>query len=165
MSVTDATPEQIDRGLQALVEAGGNSRKASEKSGIPDSTLRSWKHAQPEKYRRMELSYFDELEDATRSRAQEVAHTASDLEADLLQKVREQIPRMDGKDAATAARAVADVKAKAINTWTSLSDRNPEGSREPDDGWEMIAAGVRKGYLKLSPQLEGLMDDAPDGSS
>jgi hypothetical protein len=154
-----ATREQIEAGLQALIEAGGNSRKAAEETGTPERTLRLWRVENPDAYRRMETIYFDELEEATRSRAQETAHHASDLESRLLKHVEDRIDRMDGKDAANAARAVADVKKKAIDTWTALQDRNPDGNGPKEDGWEMIKGGVRAGVLKLTPEVQALLGE------
>jgi hypothetical protein len=169
--VTDR--DEIERGLLLLVEHGGNSLKAAESDGCvwASSTLRKWRQENPELYRRVELAHTNELEDATKARAQEIAHQAGDLEKQLLNKVEEKIGGMDGREAAQAARAVADVRQKAAATWMTLEGRNPEGSRTKDDTWEMIEAGVRSGVLKLAPaaapnvagrRAAGTDTDAPD---
>jgi hypothetical protein len=103
--VTDR--DEIERGLLLLVEHGGNSQKAAESEGCvwASSTLRKWRQENPELYRRVELAHTNELEDATKARAQEIAHQAGDLEKQLLNKVAEKIDRMDGREAAQAARA------------------------------------------------------------
>jgi hypothetical protein len=42
MPKTSYTAEDIERGLQALAECGGNASMAAEKTGIPRGTLRYW---------------------------------------------------------------------------------------------------------------------------
>lgn len=161
--------ETIEAGLLLLVECGGNSSAAAKSAknvgGYSSVTFRNWRQAQPETYRRLELAHTNELEDATKSRAQEIAFTAGDLEMDLLAKVRDKLPGMSGKDAAAAARAVADVKVKSIDKWMTLEGRNPEGSRGEEDGWKLIEGAVRSGVFKIAPALEEyLTDDASEAT-
>jgi len=44
------SPEDIERGLEALAESGGNAEAASRATGIPANTLRTWKRARPDEF-------------------------------------------------------------------------------------------------------------------
>jgi hypothetical protein len=158
--------QELEEALVALVKAGGNSEKAVRDGDVhaDPRMLRKWRQENPELYRRLEQQHFSGVEEATRSQAQQTAHAASDLEADLLARVREKLPGMDGKDAANAARAVADVKKKAVDTWTALTDRNPDGNQPDEDPWEIIRKGVAAGVFKLTLS-ESLMPPEPDEDS
>lgn len=52
------SPEQVERGLQAVAQAGGNTRTAAERLAqegptIPRSTLRNWLRQHPQLYKRL----------------------------------------------------------------------------------------------------------------
>lgn len=89
-------PADVERGLQALAEYG-SSEKASEITGIPPSTLRTWKVQQPDE--------FDEYRREKRIPHIDKAWEGARLALDCLIK---QLPEMKGKDLAVTYGILVD---------------------------------------------------------
>jgi hypothetical protein len=90
--------EDIERGLQALAEAGGNAARASLACGIPERTLRGWKINQ----------FADEFAELRREKRTDLISKvwdAAELALDLLLK---KLPRMEGRYLTTAFGVLAE---------------------------------------------------------
>lgn len=90
--------EEIERGLQALAENGGNAARASLACGIPERTLRGWKVNEF-------ADEFAELRREKRGAFIDQVWAAARMALDLLTA---KLPKMKGRELATAFGILTD---------------------------------------------------------
>lgn len=90
-----------------------------------------------------------------RTAAERNARKAAELEEKLLKKIEDRLDKMDDREAASALRAVADMKAKNIEKLRG-GDKPPETE---DDALETLAGMAKKGYIKFVGGNEHLTGD------
>jgi hypothetical protein len=93
-----------------------------------------------------------------RTAAEANTRKAGELEAKLLEKIEGRLDSMDGKEAASALQAVANMKARNVEKLRA-GERAPD---KVDDPAELLGSMVRKGYLKLSGPAAALGLEAND---
>jgi len=91
------SPEDIEIGLQALAETGGNAEEASRKTGIPANTLREWK-----------LQFGDEFGELRREKRSDLIEDVWAAAAEALGFLRKKLRRMKGKDLAVTYGILTD---------------------------------------------------------
>jgi hypothetical protein len=130
-------PTVIDKALLAMIAKQGSPAEGHiyllEEHGIEigPSTLSSWKtRDHPERYRQLESQYGAAIEAEIVLAARNNAKRAAEIEAVLLERVE---AITDPKDLPAALRAVADVKAKAINEVLALTGRPTDGKQQSND--------------------------------
>jgi len=85
------SPEDIERGLEALAESGGNAEEASRKTGLPANTLREWK-----------LQFGDEFGELRREKRSDLITKVWVAAEKALDTAVEKLAEMSGKDAAVS---------------------------------------------------------------
>lgn len=131
---------KCERGLLALAEHNGNSRKAAEFLARGDSpvhvhhqTLWNWREREPERYERIRA----EVVPKVRLRASEdhmaMAARLMDLEGELLEKLKEKADELPAKEVSTALRNVSTSGAIHVDKAQVLSDQ-PTEIRRLDTG-------------------------------
>lgn len=91
------SPEDIERGLQALAEAGGNAEAASKATGIPATTLRGWKALYPNEFVELRREKRTGLIDDVWAAAREA-----------LKQLKAKLPMMKGEKVAVAFGILVD---------------------------------------------------------
>lgn len=92
------TDQDIERGLQALAETGGNSAAASRASGIPERTLREWKLTK----------FADEFAEVRREKRTDFITEVWDTAKAAVKQVREKLSGATAKEAAVIAGIFID---------------------------------------------------------
>ena len=123
--------EDIERGLQALAESGGNATAASNASGIPRTTLVGWK-----------ALYFDEFDELRREKR-------SDLIDDVWAAAREALKELKSKFAGMKGQQLAV-------TFGILIDKALVMGGEPDTISETKVSDTRS---KLLAAIEREVED------
>lgn len=144
MAGENYTPEQVTEALVALVAHGGNAAEAErkmqaehEKDGwalvVPARTLRDWKNdVHAEQYRRLELAYTREVEDAIIAAARENAKLAAQGTRQAIELAIEQIADGKVKDAAQSALNLSKAMGVQVNEVLRLTGRPTDGQQALD---------------------------------
>jgi len=91
------SPEDIERGLQALAENGGNAEAASKETGIPARTLRGWKGL-----------YSDDFAELRREKRTGLIDDVWGAAREALKQLKEKLPNMKGDKVAVAFGILVD---------------------------------------------------------
>ncbi|HUW94563.1 MAG TPA: hypothetical protein VMW58_02150 [Anaerolineae bacterium] len=121
------TDEDIERGLQALVETGGNAAEASRRTEIPATTLRGWKAT---KFR-------DEFVEVRREKRSSLIDEVWKAAQEAVNALRIKIPRMGVNDLLRTFSAMSDkglaISGEAVNRLDITSgDRPLEGMSDEE---------------------------------
>jgi hypothetical protein len=160
--------EQVTMALMRLAVNYGDVDKTAEELindefQVPAETLRMWKlRDYTEEYRRLVELHNLELEQEMIALARQNARDASEAVHQLIEKVRDKIGGMDGKDAAIAARNLADVKAKSVDKMITLSNRPPRDP-EPENLEELVRSMESSGIVRVRPRTPESAEDPSDG--
>jgi len=92
------SPEDIERGLEALAESGGNATIASESCGIPARTLRGWKGG----------AFAEEFAELRREKRTDLIGDVWEAAREALAQLRSKLPTMKGKDVAVTFGILTD---------------------------------------------------------
>lgn len=92
------TDEDIERGLQALAESGGNATAASKACGIPERTLRDWKRTK----------FADEFAEVRREKRTDFISAVWETAKDALQQVKDKLKDTTAKEAAVITGIMID---------------------------------------------------------
>ena len=139
-------PALIDKGLMALIEAGGNAAQAAKNyTAVSEATLRNWRndtHAQ--RYRDLEATYVKEVEGELIAQARENAHRAGEIERQLI----EDMASVGDRDKPAALRAITDAKTKNVDKYLTLTGR-PSAIVEQRDIGSILESLSRLNVLKV----------------
>lgn len=167
----DYTPEQITEALVALVACGGNaaeterSMQARAEKGqdvvvVPARTLRDWKNdVHSEQYRRLELTYSREVEDAIIAAARENAKLAGEAAREAIQLALTQLQNEPGKvkDPAQFALNLSKAMGVQVNEVLRLTGRPTDGQQAMDIP-AILQSLESMGLRFHAPQLEPPID-------
>lgn len=152
------TPEQVTKGLMAVVAHGGNVAAASEELiddeyQIPAARLREWKTTtHTEQYRQLQDRAARELEDEAVETARGIIKRAGELEQAVLDRLEDKIQSMDGRELALAAKQLSDVKSKNVEKVLQLTGRG--GERESGEDFASLLRGLSQlGLVRLNVPL------------
>ena len=142
------TPPDIERGLIALADVGGNVRRASELTDIPPSTLHRWAHElHPERYQKIKTERLPEIYAEVGDEMVELLRAQNEAERELTARTREVTPELEPRDVDGALRNVA--VAKGINTDKArLMHGEPTEVHEVRSAAEILAAMRRRGWIE-----------------
>ena len=90
-------PDDIERGLQALAETGGNAEAASRKTSIPATTLRGWK-----------TLYSDDFVELRREKRTGLIDDVWGAAREALKQLKAKLPNMKGDKVAVAFGILVD---------------------------------------------------------
>ncbi|MCW3041306.1 MAG: hypothetical protein JWM31_3211 [Solirubrobacterales bacterium] len=147
------TPLQVSEAVQALAACGGSPKDAAKLISftIGESTLRRWRdetHAQ---------SYADQLDRYQREveadnvvNLRRLALRATEVEAELLEKL------VDCNDVPSGLRAAPDVKAKSIDRLLSLTGWTPVSLPGDGDLRSLLEGMAAAGHIRLSVSLDAV---------
>jgi hypothetical protein len=158
--VSRYTEAEIELGLRALAISGGNTRKASSllaRQGIkiPRTTLQFWA-AEPysERYRQIQDEVLPQIYAEIAQGTEDIARSATELEAKLIEKLQREYQDLDPDKAAAALQRVSTTK--GINVDKSLLVRGrPTSIQATADITDLLkqaaslgpAVGVEPGVL------------------
>lgn len=133
------TQSEIDEGLLAMYLAGGSSVQASKITQIPESTLRSWRDSRHERYAELAKQYAPQLEEKVVRKLEEalVAGAAATLQA--IEYASSAIESADVKDAAKAAKDLAQATGTVTDKLLTLQGR-PNLITQNQDASEILRA-------------------------
>jgi transposase-like protein len=134
--------EDKERGLAALVIAG-SSQKASELTGISDSTLRSWRTANPERYEKLRTELHGKVAEQIASDAEEMAQRLYRIEVKMADKLEAEIDTLNAKDLSGAFRNVSTSKALQIDKVSSPLRERPSHVQQSRDLDSVVSAMAR----------------------
>ena len=104
--------EDVDRGLIAAATLG--IRPAERETGIPESTIRGWIDSYPERYAELREQEAPRWRARAAAAFEDVVEEMSAVEWELVKKMKDEAPDLQGKDVANALKSVSI--AKGINT-------------------------------------------------
>lgn len=131
--------EDIERGLEALAESGGNATAASKTTGIPRTTLIGWK-----------AEHFDEFDDLRREKRTDLIDDVWAAAREALKELKGKFPSMQGNHLAVAFGILID-KALVMGgepdtiSETKISD-SPRGK---------LMAAIEREVEEPEPEPEG----------
>lgn len=126
------TEAEIREGLTVLALCSGNYRRAGRELRergvqIPDDTLRKWKdHTHKGSYQQIVEQELPQVYAAIAERCEDLALEQAEVEAVALEKLRQDLPSMDGRDVSNALRNLATSKAINIDKASVVRGRPTE---------------------------------------
>lgn len=139
---TRYSPEEIERGLTALVLAGSSSQ-ASEITGIDDATLRTWKSKHRDNYDRLAKDLESQVVDKIAAEAENLAIRIAEVEAKIIAGLDDAaIKTLDAKDMASTLRNLSTSKALQIDKLSSPLRERPSHVQQ-DSGEHLLTSIAR----------------------
>lgn len=160
------TPEDIERGLTALVIAG-NSLKAAEMSGFSDKTLRNWRRDHPDRLERIELKRAPLIDALLVDEYRRQGLKALQVSSRALDKTSEALEAGTLKDPSAAAKNVATVSGIYADK-VAIMEGRPTSIVEHRSADDVIKALERRGFIDGTvEEVEGGADSAlgPEGAA
>lgn len=137
---TKAGDPKCERGLLALAEHNGNSRKAAEFLARGDTpihvhhqTLRDWREREPERYERIRAEVVPKVRLRASEQHMELSARLMDAEGELLEQLMDNRHELPPKEVSTALRNVSTSGAIHVDKAQVLSDQ-PTEIRRLDTG-------------------------------
>lgn len=135
MTGTVHAPEDIERGLAALVIAGSSTR-ASEVTGINDATLRAWKSKHADRYEQLRHELEPQIARTIAAEAETLAQRIALLEHATVDRIEATIDELKPGEAAGALRNLSTSKALQVDKISSPLRERPshvQHSTTPDE--------------------------------
>jgi hypothetical protein len=148
-------PVAVEAGLQALVLAGGSSRKASRVCGVPFQTLENWKTLHRARIEVIRRERGPELERMAIEGFRAFIVAAEEVKVQALEVVRGELEAGTCKDPARAMQSIAITQGIATQRMLELDGR-PSGVKPERSLGELL------GQLK---QLGAIAQGSVDGSA
>jgi transposase-like protein len=127
------SPEEIERGLTALILAGSSTR-ASQETGISEDTLRSWKRIHADQYDRLTRDLEPRVVQKIAAEAESLVLSIADRERAILASFSdEEIQGLDAKDKAATLRNLTTSKALQIDKLSSPLRERPSHVQQGSD--------------------------------
>ena len=137
--------EDVERALQAMAIASGNSRKANEllkQAGYraPNHrTLNRWAtQLHQERYRELQHEMRDELNARRADTHQALSQAYGDLEWQILERLRDKLPEMKGGELANAANKFSIASAVHTDKARLHRDEPTEIRETQEDPWKVL---------------------------
>jgi hypothetical protein len=161
--------EEIERGLIAAATLGV--RPAGRETGIPESTLRGWIDQYPARYAEIRAQQAPKWRARAAAAFADIIEALTDVEWDLLRRLKEEVPRLQGKDAANALKSVGIDK--GINTDKANVLRGmPSGTVHHDVDISLLNKAIHayehaleNEGVELEPGVDGLLEATRPESS
>ena len=116
------TPEQVETALTAIATTG-SMKEAAELTGIPYTTVTTWRYKYADKYERIKEKRAPEIEQAVIRNLREIMARSGNAVLLSIDKAVEQLEAGDVKDAAAYARNLATTQAIAADKMLLLDGR------------------------------------------
>jgi hypothetical protein len=126
------SPEEIERGLTALILAG-SSVKAEEVCGIPQGTLRAWKSQHPEQYERLQNDLEPRIVKKIAGEAEGIVLRLADLQHQVLSEFEETMGDLKPAELAAASRNLATTSALYVDKHSSPLRERPSHVQQDGD--------------------------------
>jgi hypothetical protein len=149
------SPEDVERGLAALVIAGSSIR-ASEVTGINDSTLREWKLKHAERYEQLRHELEPQVARTIAAEAEHLTQRVFAIEHKILDTFTdEEIDQLKPADKASALRNLQTVAALGIDKLSSPLRERPSHVQHGTSPDELVARMARAlGFDATSTAIE-----------
>lgn len=155
------TGEEIELGLRALAAFSGNCKRASDALkdqgfNISGPALARWRKAQQQRYAEIWHEVAPYLQARVAERQEELVEAYTDLEWEMLAKLREELPKIEGDRAAGALRNVAVTKSIAFDKGRLARDMPTEIRQEKasiSDLLKLLASPKFRGIVDVNPEL------------
>lgn len=149
------TPEDIERGLSALVIAGSSTR-ASEVTGIPATTLKTWKQKHADRYEQLRHELEPQIARTIAAEAEAIAQKLSEREHQLADALTpEAISQLKPSEIAATLRNVTTSKALQVDKISSPLRERPshvQHTSSPDEIVTRLAKAL--GFDATSTAIE-----------
>ena len=116
------TPEQVETALTAIAITG-SMKEAAELTGIPYTTVTTWRYKYADKYERIREERAPQIEQAVIKNLRAVMQRGSEATLLSIEKAVEQLEAGEVKDAAAFARNLATTQAIAADKMLLLDGR------------------------------------------
>lgn len=126
------SPEEIERGLTALILAG-SSTKAAEACGIPDATLRAWKRQHPDIYERLQNDLEPRIVKKIASEAEGIVLRLAEIQHDVLDQFDKTKHELKPSELAAASRNLATTSALYVDKHSSPLRERPSHVQQGTD--------------------------------
>jgi hypothetical protein len=126
------SPEEIERGLTALILAG-SSHAAEAECGIPAPTLRDWKLKHPEQYERIQTNVEPRIVQKIAGMAEGMVIRLGDLQHRTLDQYEQTMHELKPAEAAAASRNLATTSALYIDKHSSPLRERPSHVQQGSD--------------------------------
>jgi hypothetical protein len=163
------TDSEIELGLRAMAIASGNARKAStllRRQGIkiPRTTLQVWAtDLHVDRYRRIQREEMPAIYDRIAERSERIVDDLGELEAQLVEQMREQAPDLSPRDTASTLRNVTVAKAVNIDKASVIRGRPTEITGNLDVNELLRQFKQRWGDVIMSEPVEAqALEESPD---
>jgi len=153
------SPEEIERGLAALVIAG-SSIEASKAVGISDSTLREWKMLYPDQYTRLQKDLEPKIVDKIAGEAESIVLRLAALQHAYIDEMITTLPQLKPGELPGAARNIATVSALYVDKHSSPLRERPSHVQPTTDH----DGNVRKLARILGIDVEGTATEIVDAT-
>jgi HPt (histidine-containing phosphotransfer) domain-containing protein len=156
--------EQIELGLRAVALANGNNEKASRelaKQGvkIPARTLWGWsKEDHVQRYREIQAEVVPEIHARLAEQTEALAAQHGEVEANVLKRLKKELPNVPVRDLSTAARNLATGRGISTDLSRKLRGTEPQPRNVIEEADEIQRALERLG-LKLVPHVPNLEEE------
>ena len=170
------THEQREMGLRAVALNSGNTERAARDLRtmgikVPRSTLRDWATRQHvQRYREIQTEVIPEIEERLAQKSEGLATQYSDLEADVLVRLKKELPNVPVRDLSRAARDLATGKGISTDKARDLRGRGEPARPNPIEEYaeavrdlERLGITIQVGPPpKEVPNLEGKATEEKD---
>jgi transposase-like protein len=126
------SPEEIERGLTALILAG-SSTAASEATGINASTLREWKQDHAEQYERIQSNIEPRIVQKIAGESEGIVVRLAGLQHRTLDQYEQTMHELKPAEAAAASRNLATTSALYIDKHSSPLRERPSHVQQGSD--------------------------------
>lgn len=151
----------INKGLAAVAEAGGNYKQASQECGIPRDTLMLWvKERYPDRYRDVKENYERALEDEIVAVARGNAVAAARGTTTAIQASLDALndPRTPAREKSQIALNLSKVMGTNVDKVLALTGRPVDGDSGSATAVELIKGLVGSGVLRALPAAAADVD-------
>lgn len=161
---------EIERGLAALIIHGGNAEAASEASGIPGRTLRSWKDRHAARYQDLQNELAPRIAERIASEAEEMAVKLARLENKVIDRLENQINTLDADKAASALRNISTSKSLQVDRISSPLRGRPSVITEHRAGDDLLRGlanrvGITIDHIEDAEIVEDEKPLLPEGAN
>lgn len=136
------SPEDIERGLAALVIAGSSVR-ASEVTGVKDVTLRAWKQEHAERYEQLRHELEPQIARTIAAEAETLAQRIAGLEHQTVDQIEATIAELKPAEAAAALRNLSTSKALQVDKISSPLRERPSHVQHGTSPDELVSRMAR----------------------
>lgn len=145
---TASSTEDVEVGLTTLAACDGNCSKAARQTGFSAATLARWRTKHHERYLELQEELVPQVRARVAERSLQIAGKAADLEDEALDKLRDQLGDLEGRELSNALRNISTTKGISL-THANNFQSPPEQPKEQTDIAAVIAGLQRLGVAKV----------------